>query len=233
MRHRTADRPGRRDPRRRRHERRAQGAACSASRTPCRRPVPPSRRASSPVVAPPCAGAGRGLDGLDLTGDAAVGRDIVRRRSSSRCAGSRSTPATTATRSSSVIAALPSVPGSTPLTGEYGDMLEAGVIGPAEGDPRRRLEARPRSPRCSSPPRPRSSRRSWATPAPSTHPASGTSPRVWSGRATSTDAMTTVLAASAVLLLVLVPRAVLGRRQVARRLDLILGRCDPQGSPRP
>ncbi len=46
-----------------------------------------------------------------------------------------------------------------------------------------------------------------------------------------TDTVSTALVAFTVLLLVLVPRAVHGRRQVARRLDLLLGRCDPHVDP--
>jgi hypothetical protein len=45
-------------------------------------------------------------------------------------------------------------------------------------------------------------------------------------RATSTELMTTVLHIAAVLLPVLVPRALLGRKQPRQRLDVLLYRCE-------
>jgi chaperonin GroEL len=73
-----------------------------------------------------------GLDKLELEGDEATGARIIRRRCPRRCTGSRTTRASRAPSSSSGSAAWTRVQGLNALTGEYEDLVKAGVIDPAK-----------------------------------------------------------------------------------------------------
>ena len=72
-------------------------------------------------------------DDLGLTGDEATGVSIVRTRGwPSRCAGSPRTPARRATSSSPRSASCRPGQGLNAATGEYGDLVAAGVIDPVK-----------------------------------------------------------------------------------------------------
>ena len=107
----------------------------TASRTPCRRPGRPSRRASSPVAAPRCFAAGPAVD--------------ERHRSAERRRGDRRRIVAQGARGAAQVDRLQRRPrrlghrpaggagdrqrsGSTPSTGEFDDLVKAGVIDPAK-----------------------------------------------------------------------------------------------------
>ena len=73
------------------------------------------------------------LDGnLGLEGDLATGVEIVRRAATSRCAGSRRTPASRATSSSPTSGRCEVHQGLNAATGEYGDLIAMGVVDPVK-----------------------------------------------------------------------------------------------------
>ena len=72
-------------------------------------------------------------DDLGLTGDEATGvAHRAQAPSSSRCAGSPRTPASRATSSPPRSASSPAGHGLNAATGEYGDLIAAGVIDPVK-----------------------------------------------------------------------------------------------------
>ena len=104
----------------------------TASRTPSRRPAPRSRRASSPVAARPSSTPPRSSTVSASRATRRPVRPSSARRSRSRCAGSPRTPATRATSSPPRWPTSRSGQGLNAATGEYGDLIAAGVIDPVK-----------------------------------------------------------------------------------------------------
>ena len=164
----------------------------TASRTPSRRPAPRSRRASSPVAAPRSSTPSSVLDGdLGLTGDEATGvgdRPQGRRRAAALDRRERRPRGLRRRRQGA--RACPSARASTPPTGEYVDLVAAGVIDPVKVT-RSALRNAPRSRRwCSPPTRSSWRRRSRAGGRPATVTATATEPRPlhWTAQPTSSEA---------------------------------------------
>ena len=122
--------PARRHPRRRRDRRRArQGAPPHRGRAggDAARRWP---RASCPAAAPRCCGPRRALDDLGLEGDYAAGVDVVRRVLGEPLFWIASNAGYDGQAVVDQVRAMPDGRRANALTGEFGDLIEQGVIDP-------------------------------------------------------------------------------------------------------
>ena len=104
----------------------------TASRTPSRRPARRSRRASSPVAAPPSSTPSACSTSLDLEGDEATGANIVRKAAAEPLRWIAENAGLEGYVAVSKVGELESGNGLNAATGEYGDLIKAGVIDPVK-----------------------------------------------------------------------------------------------------